>query len=109
MRRFATLIRRSRASRRRSSPVRWVSPKNPSTKTTIRRFRALPRCLSPSRAPDMGGIRGALAALLLVLAPAAARADERILHYLSDVRIQKDSSIEVTETIDLRAENDRIN
>ncbi len=37
------------------------------------------------------------------------RADERILHYLSDVAVQKDSSIEVTETIDVRAENDRIN
>lgn len=57
----------------------------------------------------MQDIRGALAALLLVLAPAAARADERILHYLSDVRVQRDSSIEVTETIDVRAENDRIN
>ena len=52
--------------------------------------------------------RGA-AALLLVPAPAAARADERILRYLSDVQIQKDSSIEVAETIDVRVEHDRIN
>ena len=53
-------------------------------------------------------LKGMLAALLLFI-PAAARADERILHYLSDVEVQKDSSIEVTETIDVRAENDRIN
>ncbi|HEY6048344.1 MAG TPA: DUF2207 domain-containing protein [Sphingomicrobium sp.] len=48
-------------------------------------------------------------ALLLFLAPAAARADERIQHFLSDVRIQKDSSIEVTETIDLTVEHININ
>ena len=53
-------------------------------------------------------LAGALAALLL-LTPAVARADERILRYLSDVQVRKDSSIEVTETIDIRAENDRIN
>jgi len=50
---------------------------------------------------------GAAAALLLL--PTGAQADERILHYLSDVQIQKDSSIDVAETIDVRAENDRIN
>jgi uncharacterized membrane protein YgcG len=53
--------------------------------------------------------RRVLPALLLLVAPAAARADERILHYWSDVEIQRDSSIEVTETIDVRAEHDRIN
>jgi uncharacterized membrane protein YgcG len=47
----------------------------------------------------------AIPALLLFLAPAAARADERILRYLSDVQVQRDGSIEVTETIDVRAEN----
>jgi uncharacterized membrane protein YgcG len=51
----------------------------------------------------------ALPALLLFFVPVPARADERILHYLSDVQIQKDSSLEVTETILVRAENDRIN
>jgi uncharacterized membrane protein YgcG len=50
---------------------------------------------------------GAAAALLLCAAPA--HADERILRYLSDIQIQKDSSVEVTETIDVRAEHDRIN
>ena len=50
-----------------------------------------------------------LSALLLLIAPTAVRADERILHYLSDVQVQNDSSLEVTETIDVRAENDRIN
>lgn len=50
---------------------------------------------------------GAIAALLLWAAPA--HADERILRYLSDVEVRKDSAIDVTETIDVRAENDRIN
>jgi uncharacterized membrane protein YgcG len=49
-----------------------------------------------------------LAALLALAAPTAARADERILRYLSDVAIQPDSSLEVTETIDIRAENNAI-
>ena len=53
-------------------------------------------------------LSGALAALMLFV-PATARADERILRYLSDVQVQKDSSIEVTETIDVNVENDRIN
>jgi uncharacterized membrane protein YgcG len=51
----------------------------------------------------------AVPTLLFLLAPAAAQADERILHYLSDVQVQKDSSLEVTETIDVRAEHDQIN
>ena len=46
---------------------------------------------------------------LLFTAPSVANADERILRYLSDVQIQKDSSLEVSETIDVRAEHDRIN
>jgi uncharacterized membrane protein YgcG len=53
-------------------------------------------------------LRRALAALLLLGASTGASADERILRYVSDVQIQKDSSLEVTETIDVRAENDRI-
>lgn len=57
----------------------------------------------------MGSARRALLALLLLFAPVAARADERILHYFSDVQIQKDSSLEVTESIDVRVEHDRIN
>ncbi len=56
----------------------------------------------------MRALAGALAALLF-LTPGTARADERILRYLSDVQVRKDSSIEVAETIDIRAENDRIN
>src|SRR3982751_5957911 len=52
--------------------------------------------------------RRALLALVLLAAPAAAQADERILHFSSDVQVQKDASLEVTETIDVRAENDQI-
>ena len=48
-------------------------------------------------------------ALLLLAGSGAAHADERILRYFSDVQVQPDSSLDVTETIDLRAEHDRIN
>lgn len=57
----------------------------------------------------MGFIRGALLALLLVFAPGVACAEERILRFVSDVRVQPDASLAVTETIDVRAENDAIN
>ncbi len=50
----------------------------------------------------------AFPALLLAATATAAHADERILRFLSDVQVQKDSSLEVTETIDVRAENDQI-
>jgi uncharacterized membrane protein YgcG len=57
----------------------------------------------------MRAILGAIGTLLLLVASSAAHAEERILHYLSDVQVQKDSSIHVVETINLRAENERIN
>jgi hypothetical protein len=47
-----------------------------------------------------------VAALALLARPAAAQ--ERITNYFSDVAIQPDSSLEVTETIDVRSEGDRI-
>ena len=46
---------------------------------------------------------------LLLAVPTAAQAEERILRYLSDVQIQRDSSLEVSETIHVRAENIAIN
>ncbi len=51
----------------------------------------------------------ALPALLLLFAAAAAHAEERIHHFWSDVQVQKDSSIEITETIDVQAERSQIN
>jgi hypothetical protein len=48
-----------------------------------------------------------LAALLLAL-PAAARAEERILSYVSDIEVRKDGSIDVAETIRVNAEGLRI-
>ncbi len=57
----------------------------------------------------MRSFRGALAALFLLLAPVTAHAEERILRYLSDVQVRKDSSIDVTETIDVNVENNLIN
>jgi uncharacterized membrane protein YgcG len=47
-----------------------------------------------------------LAAVLAAAAPAAA--DERITSYVSDVAIQPDSALEVTETIDVRSEAKQI-
>jgi uncharacterized membrane protein YgcG len=49
-----------------------------------------------------------LLAALALLQPTAARADERILHFLSDVAVGKDGALDVTETIRLRAEGDEI-
>ena len=48
-----------------------------------------------------------LAALALIW-PAAASADERILHYLSDVSVRADGALDVTETIRVRSEGVRI-
>ena len=48
-----------------------------------------------------------LAALLLAL-PAAARAEERIKSYVSDIQVGEDGSIEVAETITVNVEGDRI-
>jgi uncharacterized membrane protein YgcG len=48
-----------------------------------------------------------LAALALAL-PGAAAADERILHYLSDVQVRADGALDVTETIRVRSEGVRI-
>lgn len=49
-----------------------------------------------------------LAALLLLLAPEAARADERILDFSSSVAIQPDTGLLVTEQILVRSAGDRI-
>jgi hypothetical protein len=48
-----------------------------------------------------------LAALLLAL-PAASRAKERILSFVSDVTVKKDGALDVVETIRVMAEGDRI-
>ena len=49
-----------------------------------------------------------IAALLLLLLPLLAAADERILSFHSDIRVMTDGIIEVTETIKVRAEGNRI-
>ena len=54
----------------------------------------------------MRAARALLALLLFAGAPAAA--EEKITSYVSDVAIQPDSSLEVTETIDVHSEGDRI-
>ena len=52
----------------------------------------------------------ALTGLLLVAAGSpAASAEERITRFTSDVQVQPDASLDVMETIDVRAEGDRIN
>jgi uncharacterized membrane protein YgcG len=49
-----------------------------------------------------------LLAALALLWPAAASADERILHYLSDAAVQADGRLDVTETIRVRSEGSLI-
>jgi hypothetical protein len=70
----------------------------------------------PVRAPGVvrppGGVmmrafRAALAALL-IQAAAPASAEEQITSFFSDVAVQEDSSLEVTETIDVVSEGNRI-
>ena len=52
----------------------------------------------------------ALAALVLAVAGGStASAEERIARFSSDVQVEPDAALEVTETIDVRAEGDRIN
>ncbi|MGI8706217.1 MAG: DUF2207 domain-containing protein [Sphingomicrobium sp.] len=55
----------------------------------------------------MRAFRAALAALL-VFAAAQASAQERITSFVSDVAVQDDSSLHVTETIDVVSEGDQI-
>jgi uncharacterized membrane protein YgcG len=49
-----------------------------------------------------------LLAAFAIAFPGAAAADERILHYLNDVAVEADGTLDVTETIRLRSEGVRI-
>jgi len=51
----------------------------------------------------------AMSIFALFLLPNQAKAEERIQHFRSDVQIERDGSLAVTETIDLRAERSAIN
>jgi uncharacterized membrane protein YgcG len=53
-------------------------------------------------------MRGPLAFVLLVAMGTAAVADERIRHWQSDIRVLPDSTLEVTETLRVRAEGQQI-
>ena len=53
-------------------------------------------------------MRAIVVVLLVVLLPVPANADERILAFHSDITIKQDGWLEVTETIRVRAEGDRI-
>jgi uncharacterized membrane protein YgcG len=57
----------------------------------------------------MRRLLAALAALFALLLPQAAAAEERILNYDSNVAIQADGTLDVTETILVRVENVAIN
>lgn len=46
----------------------------------------------------------AFAALIALALPASAQAEERITRYVSDVHVQKDGALDVTETIEVKAE-----
>ncbi len=50
----------------------------------------------------------AILAALAVLAPVSAKAEERILRYISDVLVEQNGRIEVTETIRVRSEGQEI-
>ncbi|MBA3677069.1 MAG: DUF2207 domain-containing protein [Sphingosinicella sp.] len=50
----------------------------------------------------------ALLAALALWLPSAAQADERILYFLSDVSVQRDGSLSVSETIRIRSQGDTI-
>ena len=52
--------------------------------------------------------RAALAALVLAVAFSVAQADERILQFVSDVKVERNGELIVTETIRLRAEGREI-
>ncbi len=56
----------------------------------------------------MGLLRRVVPALLLLLAPIGAHAEERIHLFVSDARINPDSSLDITETIDVNSEHDQI-
>src|SRR5207249_2055025 len=91
-------------------PGRWALPKSHITRTTTRRSRPPPR--SPSARPaDMANYRMLvpLLVLLAALLPTTAQAEERILFYGSDIQVRPDASLEVTETIRVRAEGVAIN
>ena len=53
---------------------------------------------------DHAPAAAAFAALIALALPASAQAEERIASYSSDVRIQKDGALDVTETIEVNAE-----
>ena len=50
----------------------------------------------------------ALLAALALLYPASARAEERILRFMSDVTVERDGTLAVTETIRVRSEGERV-
>ncbi|HEX8413211.1 MAG TPA: DUF2207 domain-containing protein [Sphingomicrobium sp.] len=56
----------------------------------------------------MIALRTAVAVLLLQLVAAPAAAEERIIRFVSDVQVNADASLDVTETVDVVAENVRI-
>jgi uncharacterized membrane protein YgcG len=57
----------------------------------------------------MSSIRAAFAALLLLIAAVPAAAEERIARFVSEVQVNADASLDATETVDVVAENVRIN
>src|SRR6218665_1813280 len=59
-----------------------------------------------SRIMDLTGLLGALAIMLLLALPALAR--EEIRSFTSDIVLNTDGSLNVTETIEVNAEGDEI-
>ena len=57
----------------------------------------------------MRSLLAALAAVLVAISSTVALAEERITLFSSDIQVRPDASLDVTETIDVRAEGVRIN
>ena len=72
-----------------------------------RASRSRPRSISARPEPILRVLT--LAASLAALWPSAASAEERINRFTSDIATQKDGALDVTETIEVTAENAQIN
>ena len=84
--------------------ARWGSAKSPSTRTTTRHPERAEGRVRPPSGVSPCAVVAALCACWPLVRPPAASAEERIPRFISDVQVQPDGSLDVTETIDVRAE-----
>ena len=70
--------------------------------------KSVGRCCGGASGQSWHGRMNRVLAVIFAVLPVAALADERILDYHSDIVIQQDGWLEVTETIQVRAESKQI-